>query len=79
LTGYSPYHLSRVFRRETGVSISAYRLRLRTRAAIDRIEQGEENLSRLARELGFSDHSHMTRMIVREAGWTPSAIRSLAG
>jgi AraC-like DNA-binding protein len=77
LVGYSPYYLSRIFRREAGVSISAHRLRPRTRTAIGRIDRGERNLARLAWELGFADHSHMTRMIVRECGRTPTSIRQL--
>lgn len=62
----------------TGTSISAHRLRLRTRAAIARIEAGEANLARLAIELGFSDHSHMCRAVTRETCTTPSSIRQNA-
>jgi AraC-like DNA-binding protein len=76
LVGCSPFHLSRVFRRETGTTVSAHRLRLRVREAREQIAAGEENLARLAAELGFSDHSHLTRMLVRELGATPSAIRA---
>lgn len=36
---------------------------------------GEDNLARLACELGFADRSHLTRMLVREIGETPTAIR----
>jgi AraC-like DNA-binding protein len=73
--GCSPFHLSRVFRRETETTISEYRLRLRVREALARIGAGEENLARLAADLGFSDHSHLTRLLVRELGETPTAIR----
>jgi len=76
IIGYSPYHLSRVFHRQTGATLSAYRLRLRTRDAADRINSGEKDLARLAAELGFSDHSHLTRLLVREVGATPSAMRA---
>jgi AraC-like DNA-binding protein len=75
VVGYSPYHLSRVFQRDTGASISAYRLRIRTRSAVQFIRDGETDLARLARDLGFCDHSHMTRMIQREVGRPPRAIR----
>jgi AraC-like DNA-binding protein len=71
----SPHHLSRVFRAETGTTISAHRVRLRARAASERIAQGESNLARLAADLGFSDHSHLTRTLVRDTGETPTAIR----
>ncbi len=75
LVGHAPNYLSRTFRRVTGTSISAYRLRLRTRAAVARIEAGEANLARLAIELGFADHSHMCRAVRRETSTTPSSIR----
>jgi AraC-like DNA-binding protein len=75
IVGYSPFHLSRVFRRETETTISEYRLRLRVREALARITAGEENLARLATDLGFSDHSHLTRALVRELGETPTVIR----
>jgi AraC-like DNA-binding protein len=75
IVGCSPFHLSRVFRRETETTISEYRLRLRVREALARIRAGEENLARLATDLGFSDHSHLTRVLVRELGETPTVIR----
>jgi AraC-like DNA-binding protein len=76
LLGCSPFHLSRAFSGGTGTSISTYRFRLRVREALWRVASGEENLARLAVELGFSDHSHLTRSLVRELGQTPTAIRS---
>jgi AraC-like DNA-binding protein len=35
--GWSPWYLSRVFRRVTGITLSAYRRRLRVRAALDEL------------------------------------------
>jgi AraC-like DNA-binding protein len=75
LLGCSPFHLSRIFRRETTKTISVHRLQLRVREAVARVSAGEDNLARLASELGFSDHSHLTRLLVRELGETPTAIR----
>lgn len=75
IAGCSPFHLSRVFRRETDTTISDYRLRLRVREALARIGAGEQNLARMATDLGFSDHSHLTRLLVNELGETPTAIR----
>jgi AraC-like DNA-binding protein len=54
--GCSPYHLSHVFDRLTGCTISRYRLRVSR--ALDRIGDGEHDLARLAHDLGFSDHAH---------------------
>jgi AraC-like DNA-binding protein len=71
----SPYHLSRVFRLQTGQTFSQYRNRLRVRLALDRFTQGERNFARLAADLGFSDHAHLTRTVRSETGWTPSGLR----
>jgi AraC-like DNA-binding protein len=76
----SPHHLSRVFRDELGVTVSAYRRRLRVRAALERLAGGEANLARLAADAGFSDHAHLTREMRALLGTTPSALqREVAG
>lgn len=71
----SPFHLSRVFRTRTGLSLSAYHRSLRLRAALERLLEGEDDLTRLALELGFSHHSHFSHAFRREFGMTPSASR----
>jgi AraC-like DNA-binding protein len=73
----SPHHLSRVFKQLTGVSISHYRNRQRVSRALDRIAQGDTDLARLAYELGFSDHAHLTRTIRAYTGHTPTSCRSM--
>jgi AraC-like DNA-binding protein len=73
--GASPYHLSRTFNRLTGLSIRTYVKRLRIRAAIDRLLAGERSLTTLAHDLGFADHSHLTRSLRRELGLTPREMR----
>ncbi len=73
----SPFHLTKMFRRVTGMTISQYRARLRVQAALARISGGDEDLSRIAASTGFADHSHMTRTIVAQVGHTPSALRNL--
>jgi AraC-like DNA-binding protein len=71
----SPFHLSRVFRLQTGFSLSSYHRRLRLRTALQRILDGEDDLTRLAVELGFSHHSHFTSAFSKEFGIPPSANR----
>jgi len=71
----SPFHLARLFRRELGLTIHQYRHRLRLRAALTRIADGETNLSELALELGFSSHSHLTDAFRLAFGMSPAACR----
>jgi AraC-like DNA-binding protein len=73
----SPHHLSRIFAAETGQTISAYRNCLRARVALERVAAGERSLARIAADLGFADHAHLTRVVRRQAGAPPSNLREL--
>jgi AraC-like DNA-binding protein len=75
----SPHHLSRVFRRATGRTISRHRMRLRARATLERFADGERDLARLAADVGFADHSHLCRVMQSETGVAPSALRAFLG
>jgi AraC family transcriptional regulator len=68
----SPFHLCRAFKRATGVTLTAYRHDLRLRLALDRLH-GRTDLTDLALDLGYSSHSHFTRVFRRHFGVTPSA------
>jgi AraC-like DNA-binding protein len=71
----SPHHLSRIFRVATGHTISRHRMRLRVRAALEHLAGGEQNLARLAADVGFADQSHLCRVVRAETGRPPSALR----
>lgn len=71
----SPFHLSRVFRKSTGLSLHQYHERLRLRDAAERVLAGEPSLSALAHELGFVHHSYFTERFRREYGLTPRELR----
>ncbi len=68
----SPFHLARRFRQHTGLSVHAWRQRLRLAAALQRLEEGERSLSALAFALGFSSQSHLGAVFQRELGVTPA-------
>ncbi|HEX8856251.1 MAG TPA: AraC family transcriptional regulator, partial [Thermoleophilaceae bacterium] len=71
----SPHHLSRTFRALTGHTVSRHRMRLRARAAMERMAAGDGDLARIAADLGFADQSHLCRVMRAETGRTPSALR----
>ena len=71
----SPFHFARIFQEQTGVPVHRYFLRLRLRAAIERLSDPACDLTGLALELGFSSHSHFSDSFKREFGKTPSEVR----
>ena len=72
--GVSEFHLCRVFREQTGMTLHDYRTELRLRKALEMLPKSN-SLSRVALELGFSSHSHFTDTVRRRFGRTPLAIR----
>jgi AraC-like DNA-binding protein len=79
LLGSSPWRLSRLFHRITGVTLHHYRTRLRVSAALDRLAGGADSLAGLAAELGFSDQAHLSRVVRQSTGLTPGRLRTLIG
>jgi AraC-like DNA-binding protein len=77
--GCSPFHLSRTFRETTGKTMRAYTRQLRSRVAADRLARGARDLTTLALDLGYADHSHFTNTFRREWGVPPSAFRARLG
>jgi AraC-like DNA-binding protein len=76
--GCSEGHLSRTFRRWTGLTLLGYRHGLRMCAALDRLETDGDDLAALACDLGYASHSHFTSRFERTFGLTPSIYRKLA-
>jgi AraC family transcriptional regulator len=71
----SPFHLSRIFHQTAGMSLRRYVGRLRANIAADRLAGGAPDLTELALDLGFADHSHFTNTFRRQWGLTPSRFR----
>lgn len=77
LVSCSPYHLSRVFREQTGLSFSEYRRGLRLAQAVEQILDGERSVAQVAADCGFADHAHLTRTLRRWHRITPSQLRKI--
>ncbi len=75
LVGVSPFHLCRIFRRQTGRSLHAWRTELRVRAAAHQILDGADDLTRVALDVGFSSHSHLSTAFRSAFGLPPSRLR----
>ncbi|MFE9688811.1 helix-turn-helix domain-containing protein [Micromonospora sp. NPDC005806] len=76
--GASPHHLSRVFQRVTGSSLTAYRNRLRVRAVLDTLAEPDGRpLGALASAYGFADQAHLSRVVREQVGHPPARLRRL--
>jgi AraC-like DNA-binding protein len=73
----SPFHLSRQFRAATGETIARTLLRIRLALALERLAGGEDDLARLALDLGFAHHSHFSARFRAAFGVAPSAMRRI--
>lgn len=68
----SPYHLSRLFRQETGKPLHQYLEQLRLRNALERLGDYAHDLNRLALDIGYANHSHFTAAFRKNFGYAPS-------
>lgn len=72
VAGLSRFHFCRVFRKEVGVSSSAYQMQLRVAQAKKLLVQGC-SLAQVATATGFYDQSHFGWHFKRQVGVTPGA------
>jgi AraC-like DNA-binding protein len=78
--GASASYLSRAFHAGTGMTMSAFRQRLRLITALDRLPHSAGDVTRLALDLGYSSHSHFTSAFRALFGQSPSAyLREISG
>ena len=73
---YSPFHLCRIFHKQTGQSIHQYLKQIRLRTALEYVTQPNIDLTNLATKLGFSSHSHFTEAFRKTFGAPPSTLRN---
>jgi AraC-like DNA-binding protein len=73
----SPFQLAREFRAVTGETISRYVLHLRLGLALQRLADGEPDITALALDLGFAHHSHFSARFHRTFGLTPREARRM--
>jgi AraC-type DNA-binding domain-containing proteins len=69
--GCSPFYLSRIFRQETGVTISAFLRKARMERAAELIRNGEANVTEAAMTVGYSSLSHFSKVFAETFGCCP--------
>jgi AraC family transcriptional regulator len=73
----SPFHLSRLFRRATGVTLYRAVVKMRLRSGLERLLDEPANVARIALDSGFASHSHFADAFRAEYGCSPSEARNL--
>jgi len=73
----SPYHLCRIFKKNTGMTLHQYVNRLRLFNAAERLlDRSTQRLDQIALEYGFSNHGHFSTAFRQTFGIRPSELRS---
>jgi AraC-like DNA-binding protein len=73
--GLSTGHFSQGFKQATGVTPHQWLIHVRVERAKELLAVRTMELAVIARDCGFSDQSHFTKVFVRETGLTPAAWR----
>lgn len=74
-TGLNPSYLSRLFKKETGVSITDYVISKKIAAAKSMLKYTDEPIALIAETLAFSSQSHFTKTFRTLEGITPKKYR----
>lgn len=72
----NPDHLSRLFKKETGLSLSEYILSERIKLAKELLAQTDIPISRIASSVGHTNFSHFARIFRKYVGVGPSEYRN---
>jgi AraC-like DNA-binding protein len=72
IIGCSPFHLSRTFSRETGMTIPQYLRKLRMERAAELLRGGKHNVTEAALEVGYSSLSHFSQAFCQTMGCCPA-------
>jgi AraC family transcriptional regulator len=76
IVGYSPFHLHRVFKASTGITLYEYISSIRLEKAREMLLLTDMSIVNIAMETGFSDQSHLARQLRRKYGLSPTEIRA---
>jgi AraC-like DNA-binding protein len=70
--GCSPFHLSRIFSREVGLTIPQFLRNLRMERAAELLRSGRYNVTEAAMEVGYSSLSHFSKAFCETIGCCPA-------
>lgn len=71
----SPYYLSHVFSQESDFSLFSYLTSIRMEHANRMLQEGERNVSEVARAVGYEDGNYFAKVFRRHFGRSPKTMR----
>ncbi|MBS6210664.1 helix-turn-helix domain-containing protein [Proteus cibi] len=74
-SGYSLWHMQKIFKEITGTSLGKYIRQRRLAGAIHLLRTSERSIFDIALDFGFGSQSHFTYMFRKEYGITPFDFR----
>jgi len=77
--GVSPQHLNRLFRRTLGVTALQYSTQLKMTHAAGLLDQTDQTVRAIARQVGYDDPYHFSRVFTRHHGVSPARWRAQRG
>ena len=72
----SEEHLSRLFKKEMGITLTAYIADLRTKKAAELLKTSMLSVAEIAMYVGYPDSNYFVKVFKKRYGMTPSAYRS---
>jgi len=75
LANVSQRHLTRIFRRVTGVSPTKYAARVKAQVAADLLRDSNLSIEEITERCGFQDPRHLRRLFRQAYGTSPAAFR----
>ncbi|QYK54018.1 MAG: helix-turn-helix transcriptional regulator [Fimbriimonadaceae bacterium] len=79
LAGYSPFHLSRVFRAATEIGFPEFVDRCRTEIALKQLLESKQTINEIAEHCGFGSSQAMRTACREYTGFLPSELRQGSG
>jgi two-component system response regulator YesN len=71
----SPKYISRIFKQNTGVSFSQYKINVKIKKAKEMLIESSENISQVAYKLGYENSESFIRQFKQLTKYTPTEYR----
>ncbi len=75
--GFTSDYISRLFRKETGISLSEFIMKKKIERSRELIESDADSISNIAMSLGYNSFSYFSEIFKRQTGYLPSEYKRI--